>query len=116
MKSESQIRAMMKEMDAKWDETTSVSDAKFYRNWHMALEWVLENPSVDSSVCQPSEGAPVAKAGDASPEVDTSVGGRRSECEGVRDESPKDTSGGSPTTVKAGCKDSRREGEGGDCH
>jgi len=68
------------------------------------------NLSVDSSNCQPSEGEPVAKAGDASPEPDGSVGGRRSESEGVRDESPKDSSGGSPTTVKAGCKDSRREG------
>jgi hypothetical protein len=31
------------------------------------------NPSVDISNCQPSEGEPVAKAGDASPEPDGSV-------------------------------------------
>lgn len=31
------------------------------------------NPSVDSSNCQPSEGEPVAKAGDAPPEPDGSV-------------------------------------------
>jgi hypothetical protein len=67
------------------------------------------NPSV---VSQSLDGAKPSGANgqDASPEPDGSVGGRRSECEGVRDESPKDTSGGSPTTVKAGCKDSRREG------
>jgi len=68
----------------------------------------IVNPSVDYSNCQPS-GENGAKAGDASPEPDGSVEGRRSESEGVRDESPKGSSVGSPTTLVAGCKDSRRE-------